>query len=152
MLFKRSLLKYIAGTMIMAGSICAMVALASWFVGWQFVRSASRADGRIIQMLERGGEHGKLHAPVFTFRDASGTEHTVHSDSASDPPEYQAGDTVHILYSPTNPQNAKIDRFSSLWGLPLVTGLLAAFYTPVGLLLWHWKCIRRTQAIHNIQN
>ena len=141
MFFKRPSRQYIAGMMIGGGSICALIALVSLVVGWHFVRSAARADGRVIQMVERAGEHGKLYAPVFVFRDSSGVEHTVHSETASDPPQHQVGDTVRILYSPHNPQDAKTDRFFSLWGLPFVTGVLAAFYLPVGLLVWHWPSI-----------
>ena len=141
MLFKRPSRKYIAGMMIGGGSICALIALVSVLVSWHFVRSAARANGRVIQMVERDGEHGKLYAPVFIFRDSSGVEHTVHSVTASDPPEHRVGDSVGVLYSPQNPQGAKTDRFFSLWGLPFVTGLLAAFYLPLGLLVWYWPCI-----------
>ena len=129
--------------MMIGGSICALVALASLLVGWQFVRSSARADGRVIQMVEREGEHGKLYVPVFVFRDSSGAEHTVRSHTASYPPEHQVGDTVRVLYSPGSPQDAKTDRFFSLWGLPFVTGILAAFYLPLGLLVWHWPSIIR---------
>jgi Protein of unknown function (DUF3592) len=142
MFFKRPSRRNIAGTMIIGGSICALVALASLFVCWQFVRSAARADGRVIQMVEQEGEHG-LYASVFVFRDSSGAEHTVHSDTASYPPEHRVGDTVRVLYLPGSPQDAKTDRFFSLWGMPFVTGLLAAFYLPLGLLVWHWPSIIR---------
>jgi hypothetical protein len=125
--------------MIIGGSICALVAVASLVISWQFVRSAVRADARVIQVLEREGEHRKLYAPVFLFHDASGAEHTVHSQSASYPPEHQVGDTVRVLYPPGSPQDAKTDRFFSIWGLPFVTGMLAAFYVPLGLLVWHWS-------------
>src|SRR4051812_35444155 len=122
MLFKRPSRRHIAGIMIIGGSICALVALTSLLVGWQFVRSAVSADGRVIQMVEQEEEHGKLYAPVFVFRDSSGAEHTIHSHTASYPPEHQVGDTVRVLYLPGSPQDAKTDRFFSLWGLPFVTG------------------------------
>lgn len=127
--------------MIIGGSICALITLASLLVCWQFVRSAATTDGRVIQMVEQDGENGKLLAPVFVFRDSSGVEHTVHSHTSSYPPEHQVGDTVHVLYSPGSPQDAKTDRFFSLWGWPFVTGLLAAFDLPIGLLVWYWPSI-----------
>jgi len=92
-------------------------------------------------MVERDGKHGKLYAPVFVFRDGSGAEHTVHSSTAINPPEHQVGDTVRVLYSPASPQDAKTDRFFSLWEWPFFTGLLAAFYLPLGLLVWYWPSI-----------
>src|SRR5690242_14541724 len=114
MFLKRLSRRYIAGIMIVGGSICALIALVSLLIGWQFVRSAARANGRVIQIVERPGEHGKLYAPVFVFRDVNGVEHIVHSDTASDPPEHQVGDTVRILYSPQNPQGARTDTFFEL--------------------------------------
>jgi len=141
MFFKGPSRRSIAGMMVGGGSICALIALVSLLFGWRFVRSAARADGRVIQMVERDGDYGKLHAPVFVFLDASGAEHTVHSTTGSNPPKYQVGDTVRVLYSPANPQGAKTDWFFSLWGLPFVTGVLAAFYLPLGLLVWYWPSI-----------
>jgi hypothetical protein len=141
MFFKDQIRRYIAGMMIVGGCICALVALVLLFVGWHFVRSAAKADGRVIRMVSQDGEKGRLSAPVFAFRDASGIEHTVHSNIASDPPEHEVGDTVRVLYSPASPQDAKTDRFFSLWGLPFITGLLAGFYLPLGLLVWHWPNI-----------
>src|SRR5438552_17546167 len=107
MFFKRSSRQYIAGMMIGGGSICALIALVSLVVGWHFVRSAARADGRVIQIVERAGEHGKLYAPVFVLRDSSGVEYTVHSETGSDPPQHQVGDTARVLHSSHNLQDAK---------------------------------------------
>ena len=141
MLLKDSSRRSIAGMMIGGGSICALAALVSLLFGWRFVHSAARADARVIQMVEKHGEYGKLHAPVFVFRDANGAEYTVRSKTGTNPPKYQVGDTVSVLYSPENPERAKIDWFFSLWGLPFVTGLLAAFHLPVGLLVWYWPSL-----------
>ena len=127
--------------MIGAASICAVIALASALSCWHFVHTATRADGRVTQIVERRGDHGTLYAPVFSFRDVLGAEHTVYSSTASYPPEHQVNDTVRVLYSPEHPGDAKIENFFSLWGLPLVTGLLGVFYLPLGLLVWNWPRI-----------
>ncbi len=127
--------------MIGGASICAVIALASALYCWNFVRTATRADGRVIQIVEQNGEHGTLYAPVFSFRDAEGVEQTVHSSTASYPPEHRVGDVVHVLYLPGRPKDAKIENFFSLWGLPFVTGMLAVFYLPLGLLVWYWPAI-----------
>lgn len=130
--------------MLVGASICAVIALASALYCWHFVRTATAADGRVTQMVERQGEQGTLYSPVFSFRDTKGVEHLVHSSTASYPPEHQVGDVVRVLYLPERPQDAKIESFFSLWGLPFVTGFLAAFYLPLGLLVWHWpKIVQR---------
>lgn len=135
---------FFAGTMIISGSICAVIALASWFYCWNFIRTASHADGRVTQLLQRyDKENDLLYAPVFVFRDAQGAEHTVYSSMASYPPMQQVGDSVHVLYSPDDPSHAKIDSFFSLWGWPFVTGQLAAFGLTIGLVIWFWPRIVR---------
>src|SRR5258706_9407012 len=99
MFFQRPSRRFIAGVMIGGASICGVIASASVLCSWHFVRTATRGDGRVTQMVERQGDHGTLYAPVFSFRDAQGAEHTVHSSTASYPPEHQVGDTVRVLYS-----------------------------------------------------
>ena len=98
-------------------------------------RWASHADGRAT------GRPRDALCPSVSFRDAQGAEHIVYSSTASYPPKHQVGDTVRVLYSPEHPRDAKIESFFSLWGLPFVTGLLAAFYLPLGLLVWFWPRI-----------
>jgi hypothetical protein len=141
MFFKRSTRKYIAGILIGGGIISGVVALVSFLVDWRFVGTAARADGRVIQVLEFKGEDGPVYAPVFSFRDARGAEHTVYSSTASYPPEHEVGEAVRVLYSPQSPREAKIDRFFSLWLLPFITGVIASLYLPVGLLIWFWPRI-----------
>jgi Protein of unknown function (DUF3592) len=153
MFFKGPTRKYIAGILIGGGMICAMVALGSFLVGWRFVRTAARADGRIIQMLERKGEDGLVYAPVFSFRDAQGTEYKVYSSTASYPPEHEVGDAVRVLYSPQSPREAKIDRFFSLWALPFTTGVIVALYVPVGLLICFWpRFVQRFRHVPTLAN
>ena len=94
-----------------------------------------------MQMVEQQGDHGTLYAPVFSFRDAQGADHIVYSSTASYPPKHQVGDTMRVLYSPEHPRDARIESFFSPWGLPFVTGLIAAFYLPLGLLVWFWPRI-----------
>ena len=139
--------------MITLSSLSALVSLLSLVLACHFVRSAARTEGRVIQIEERKAEYGKVYAPIFAFRDATGAEHTVQSHTVSNPPEYQVGDTVGVLYPPSSPEDAETDTFFSNWGTPLITGLLAAFYMPLGLLMWHWPSIiqrlRQRQSVDN---
>ena len=141
-MIRRPTREFIAGVMIFGASICTVIALASLAYCWHFVRTATRGTGRITQLVESKDKDGDtLYTPVFVFRDAAGIEHTVYSSIASYPPSHQVGDSVFVLYSPQSPQDAKIDSFFSLWGLPAITGGLAGFYMPLGLLLRFWPRI-----------
>ncbi len=67
-------------------------------------------------MLERKDKDDEtVYYPVFSFHDAQGVEHVIHSSSGGFPPAYEVGDTVPVLYSSTNPTNAKIDALFSVW-------------------------------------
>jgi hypothetical protein len=143
MFFPRPTRRFVAGTMLISACICFLASLASLLHGWHFWQSARRADGRIIQTVKSDSENGVIYTPVFVFEDNSGAEHTIHASTASSQPEYQAGDSVTVLYAAADPTNAKIDTFFSVWGLPFVTGLLAAVYCPLGITTWYWPQILR---------
>jgi Protein of unknown function (DUF3592) len=141
MFFQRPRRKYIGGFLIASGAICLLVALISALYFWHFVRTASHADGKIIRMIEQQDNDGTAYFPVFTFRDAQGAEHTIHSSSGSFPPDYEVGDTVPVLYSPTDPTNAKIGSLFSVWGISLITGILGGIDLPAGFVVWFWPAI-----------
>jgi len=65
------------------GPIMIFVASGSFVHQCFFVRNASRTQGRIVELIERNGEHGMTLAPVFVFADEKGTEHKVYSTSSS---------------------------------------------------------------------
>jgi hypothetical protein len=136
--------KYIAGFLVASGSICLLIALVSALYFWHFVSTASHADAKIIRMVERKVKDDETaYFPVFTFHDAKGAEHTIHSSSGSFPPAYEVGDTVPVLYSPTDPANAKIDSFFSVWGISLITVVIGSIELPIGLVVWFWPTIVR---------
>ena len=53
--------------------------------------------------------------PVFSFKDNNGKEHSFRSHFGRNPPAYQRGDSVEILYDPDATQKARIDSFAALW-------------------------------------
>ena len=134
--------KFMGGFIITGGSICLLIAFTSILYFWHFVRTASHADGKVIRMIEqKDKDDSTMYFPVFTFRDAEGSEHTIHSSSGSFPPDYEVGDTVPVLYSPTSPTNAKINSFFSIWGISLITGVLGGIYMPAGFVVLFWPSI-----------
>jgi Protein of unknown function (DUF3592) len=141
MLFRRPKRKYLGGLLIASGSVFLLIALISLLYFWHFIRTAAHTDGKIIQMLEQKDNDQTAYFPVFSFHDAQGAEHTIHSSSGDFPPAYEVGDTVPVLYSTTNPAEAKIDSFFSIWGISLVTGILGGIDLPAGLVVWFWPTI-----------
>ncbi|MFG2520962.1 DUF3592 domain-containing protein [Streptomyces sp. NPDC048527] len=104
-----------------------------------FVTDAESAEGTVVS-LEWRDDHvssssksrqssGPMAYPVVEFTPAGGTPTTFQSSAGSNPPSYDTGERVDVLYRADDPGDAKIDGFVSLWLIPLVfcgVGLLIA--------------------------
>lgn len=69
--------------------------------------------------------------PVVEFKAEDGKRRTIQLNEGSNPPSYDAGDEVTILYEPEKPNDARIKSFGSsalMWILPGITGVLGAAF------------------------
>lgn len=93
-----------------------------------FVDDAVKADGVVIRLERResgtGSDRSITYAPVFTFSDAKEQEHTIVSSSSSSPVAYEVNEKVEVLYLADEPSEAKLNSFFSLWGLPVILGVI----------------------------
>ncbi|MFE0100699.1 DUF3592 domain-containing protein [Streptomyces sp. NPDC059009] len=64
---------------------------------------------------------GPLRQRPPRFGPARGTR-TFRSPTGSNPPSYERGDRVEVLYRADSPEDARINGFASLWLLPLIFG------------------------------
>ncbi len=85
-----------------------------------FLKNAYTSEGVVVSLLEvRGFSNGSRpsisYAPVVNFQDRYGNEIKFTSKNSSYPSAYTEGDRVEILYLLSNPENAKIKDFTSLW-------------------------------------
>ena len=48
----------------------------------------------------------------------------IHSSTSSSPPAYEVNEKVEVLYLAEQPEEAKLNGFFSLWGIPLVLGII----------------------------
>lgn len=70
--------------------------------------------------------------PVVEFTPAGGTARTFRDSTGSNPPAYEAGDRVEVLYPADSPEDARLNGFLSLWLLPLVFGGIGLVTAGVG--------------------
>jgi len=68
------------------------------------------------------------YAPVFSFETAGGRTYTITSRSSSNPPAFEVGEAVNVLYDPADPDGARIDSFWQLWGVPVLLGSMGTFF------------------------
>lgn len=60
-------------------------------------------------------------------------EYTVTGSVSSDPPAYQVGEKVEVMYLPGSPDDARLDGFLENWFAATLLGGLGTVFTSVGL-------------------
>lgn len=125
---------------IVIGSVLLLTAGGSSLYSWHFVSTSVRTTGKITALRSKtDSKDGTTRfAPSFTFQDSAGGEHLVSASVYSAPSQHQVGDSVGVLYRPTNPQGARIDAYMHIWGLPTATGVFGVILLPFGL----WQMLR----------
>jgi hypothetical protein len=106
-----------------------------------FLSRAIATRGNIVELIERtrsrsgGRGTSTMYAPVFTFTDRDGNDHTIRSTSYSYPRVAEVGEQIDIVYDPSRPEQARVNRFFSLWGLALVLAVIGSFDLVAGVVL-----------------
>jgi hypothetical protein len=88
-----------------------------------FVMQATKGSGEIIEIRQSSGtKERKRYYPIFQFTDASGRSWTNRSTVGYSVYDFNPGDKVEVLYSSSDPSEAQINTFTSLWSKPLFVG------------------------------
>jgi len=100
-----------------------------------FLSRAAEATGEVVALeKEPATGTGDLctYRPVVSFQSRSGQRTQFAALAHSNPPEYQVGDPVRVLYDPERPQEACIRSFTQLWLLAVLLGGLGLIFTALG--------------------
>lgn len=65
-------------------------------------------QGTVIGFVKRRVKHGKAYAPLVRFVALNGQEVTITGMINSEPPAYQIGQIVTVVYPPHQPEQARI--------------------------------------------
>ena len=101
-----------------------------------FLQKAIETAGEVIALEEEPAmEAGEscTYRPVVAFLLES--QHKVQFKSMvhSNPPAYQVGEKVRVLYEKMRPQEARIKSFTSLWLLAMILVGLGSIFTILGV-------------------
>jgi hypothetical protein len=105
-----------------------------------FMLHAVRTKGTIVQMLpvkpiSDGGVVPEC-LPVLRFQTEDGQSYTIRLNlSATNPPSFQVGDTLTVLYDRGNPKGAIPDLFAQLWVIPITLLGIGVAHGLVGIVL-----------------
>jgi len=129
------------------GVIFTFAALVMLYFSWhtynatnEFLETAQSAPGIVVDFDTRHSSSSSssgsstTYAPIVEYTHPE-TGQTIRftSSASSNPPAFDGGEEVTVLYSPDDPEDARIDSFMSLWMMPLILVVLGGIFLPVGL-------------------
>lgn len=95
-------------------SVALIVAgLINWYRTKQFIETAQRTTGTVIELVQRSGRKGPTYSPTVRFKTIDGSEITFTETLSTRPPGYEINEQVTVLYDPNDYQQARI--FKSKW-------------------------------------
>ena len=116
----------IVGVLLLVG------ALLLWNHSRQFVASAHTAQGTVVELIESRDSDGSTYKPVVRFTAVDGREVTYTESFSGNPPPYEVGETVEVLFNTDKPHKARIKGFMSLWLGSTILGGMGLIFAAIG--------------------
>lgn len=99
----------------------------------EFIASALKAEGHVIDFnANRSSNSSTTYAPVIKFVASDDKEYKFVSSVSSNPPSYDVGEVVEILYRESNPNDAQVNGSFSLHFGGLMLGILGSVFLSIG--------------------
>lgn len=93
-----------------------------------FLKKAEVTQGTVVELLSTKSKNSISYCPVIEFITKTGKKIKISSSVSSNPPSYNVGENVEVLYDPINPNKADINGFSSLYLAPLILGIVGTAF------------------------
>jgi hypothetical protein len=104
-----------------------------WYQSIQsFTEEALRTEGTVVELVSSRSDDSYVYKPVVRFTTDQGELMEFISGTGSNPPGFTVGETVGIFYLASDPQEAMIDDFFSLWGGPLIVAGMGIIFFVIG--------------------
>ena len=90
-------------------------------VSWRLQTAGEITTGVVTRLEESKTDTGAccVYSPVVEF-DVNGQTYSFENDNASNQSDYEVGYEVSVLYDPSNPNTAQINKFSERWLFPII--------------------------------
>jgi len=110
------------------------------YAQFSFLGRSIRTRGTVVDIvwesIAEDGETSTYGFPVIEFKDPQGSSIIyARGRAGSNPPDFQVGDMVDILYDPTKPQYVQIDTFWDFWEGTIIAFVLGIAFILVSLLV-----------------
>ena len=100
-----------------------------------FLSEAIKTEGKVVDHVKAqsgNSDNSYTYRPVVHFMNQNGHIIKFVSPLGSNPPNYSIGEKVEIFYHPTEPQNAMINSFISIWGGSVIRGGMGVLVFVIG--------------------
>lgn len=90
------------------------------YISWKLQNEGITTTGTVIRLEESSSEGGCcVYSPVVEFN-ANGQTYSFEGGNASDPPAYEVGELVDVIYTPSDPSTAQINKWTERWLFPII--------------------------------
>jgi hypothetical protein len=86
-----------------------------------------------------------VYSPVVEFT-VNGQTYSFDGGNASDPPAYRVGEVVSVIYDPSDPSTAQINKWTERWLFPIII-IPAMIFTAAILNFFMIRAWRRGEYI-----
>lgn len=117
------------------GIICSTIAIYTYLTTSNFLKSSIETTGTVVQLIRRGDRY----YPVVTYHHPNKKKLTLYSSTGSYPPRFSVNEKIPIVYLPSNPSEARIKEFWSLWLSTFVAGVLGGCSLLGAILVWIYR-------------
>lgn len=103
-----------------------------------FINTAQEVKGTVVEMVYRRKStkrSGGGYLPVYQFRTVDGKKITAKDSLSRNPPQFQVGQEIDVLYNPENPHHARINKWVNLYFLPALLGGIGLLFGGIGVLI-----------------
>jgi hypothetical protein len=119
--------------LVFSGLIFAGIAAFIFYQQYTLEKNGIQVEGVVTDLVESTDSDGTTYAPVVAFKTAGGRNFEFQSNFYSNPPAYEVGQKVTVLYPPDRPGEAQIKGAGNL--LMIIFGIVGGVELLIGLFL-----------------
>jgi hypothetical protein len=122
----------------LVGGLLALIGLFLFIRTRIFIGNAQEVKGTVLQLVysrSSSSSSGGGYAPVYQFRTIDGQSITIQDSLSSNPPGFQVGQEIDVLYESGNPQKARINKWMNLYFVPVLLGGMGLIFGGVGIVI-----------------
>ena len=123
----------------LVGGLLALIGVFLFIRTRIFIGKAQEVKGTVIQMVysrtSSSSGSGGGYAPIYQFKTLDGQNIVIQDSISSNPPRFQVGQEIDVLYESGNPQKARINKWMNLYFVPVLLGGLGLIFGGVGIAI-----------------